>query len=844
MITGGEWPPDSAREKKNGNLPVVVISEQGSPDVVEKMGSSYDPDQEAGSRTFFEEEESGSLDGMNPEFDCSTLSINLQPGADVTAHLIPTPPDGGYGWMIVLAAFFSNLIVDGVCTSFTEFKSSYSQHFQASDAATALIGSLLIGVYLLVGPIVGGLVNKYGARKVVICGAFISGTAFVISVASPNIYAFMFIYGVLGGVGFGMIYLPAIVVVGYYFESKRAIATGIAVAGSGVGTMVMPFFTEYCVATVGWKYTVWIMAAMVLLCALFGILYRPLEAPSFTQKDQELIPLRTASRKISEGDEYDNRANSQMSNEQSSPTKRYSRVESENVHDDPVMTRLRNALSECENENDTSPSTPVRPPLSPVLENAISKSRAGSTHQANTGINARSRKLTLTSLTSDMASTNDLKASRATLTGPQLSRISARSFAQSLSRLSNKGEASTLSVAMSGVDPREFTRPLYRQDIFYGGSIRNLKEFKQEGNNMQSFRGSVLSIPRSVIGQAASNLNQTGDLHDVGSRMGGSRVSRITGGLGFEDDEIIDDFYDNRMCRWIPLAIRSAFFEMIDLELLKDSVMILLCASNFLGMMGFYIPFVFLKDLAHTRGVESSDSRYLVPVIGVTNTIGRVFFGWLADRGYVSALAINNFSLMACGLLTLAAPLLPTLSLLLAYAALFGFIISAYVCLTSIVLSDLLGLEKLTNSFGLLVVARGIASLAGSPFAGFVYDMTQSYSAAFFFAGFVIVVSGMISCTIPYVHKWKRSHGDNEGDDLKDNDNVSGKLSVLTERSEENLTEYQRTIQSLRQQHTLLQEIEEEKRRLKEAEKRNGTFEEVNEEDADDENTQKNEKNK
>ncbi|KHJ92325.1 hypothetical protein OESDEN_07785 [Oesophagostomum dentatum] len=202
---------------------------------------------------------------------------------------------------------------------------------------------------------------------------------------------------------------------------------------------------------------------------------------------------------------------------------------------------------------------------------------------------------------------------------------------------------------------------------------------------------------------------------------------------------------------------------MIDLELLKDSVMMLLCISNLLGMMGFYIPFVFLKDLAHSHGIEPADSRYLVPIIGVTNTVGRVFFGWLADRGYVSALAINNFSLLACGVLTLAAPLLPTFPLQVAYAALFGFIISAYICLTSIVLSDLLGLEKLTNSFGLLVVARGIASLAGSPFAGLVYDITQSYSAAFYFAGFVIVVSGLISCAIPLIHKWKRSHGDNEG---------------------------------------------------------------------------------
>lgn len=774
------------------------------------------------------------MDGMNQEFDYSTLSINLQAGADVAVELLPVPPDGGYGWIIVLAAFFSNLIVDGVCTSFTEFKGAYSEHFQSSDASTALIGSLLIGVYLLVGPVVGGLVNKYGTRNVVVGGAFISGTAFLISVAAPNIYVFMLIYGVMGGVGFGMIYLPAIVAVGYYFESKRAIATGIAVAGSGVGTMVMPFVAEYCIANIGWKYTVWILAGLVFLCALFGLLYRPLVAPTLEQKDHELVPLRDALRKMSDTDDYENRANSQLSSENDSPTKRYSRVESDN-HDDPVMARLRSALSECENDVDTSPSTPVRPPLSPVLENAISKSRAGSTHQTHIASNIRTRKLTLTSLTSDMTSNNDLKASRATLSGPQLGRISARSFAQSLSRLSNKGEASTLSIAMSGVDPQEFARPMNRQDVFYAGSIKNLKEFKQEGNNMQSYRGSVLSIPRSVVGQAVSSLSQAGDLHDLGSRMGGSRLSRITGGLCVEDDDILDEYYDTGRCKWIPLAIRNAFQEMIDLELLKDSVMLLLCVSNLLGMMGFYIPFVFLKDLAHSHGVSPADSRYLVPVIGVTNTIGRVFFGWLADRGYVSALAINNFSLLACGVLTLIAPLLPTFSLQLTYAALFGFIISAYVCLTSIVLADLLGLEKLTNSFGLLVVARGIASLAGSPFAGLVYDVTQSYAAAFYFAGFVIVVSGLISCAIPFVHKWKRSHGANEGDDPKDMDNVSGKLSVLTEHSEENLTEYQRTIQSLRQQHALLQEIEEEKRRLKDEKNKGGTVEEVNEEDAEDE---------
>ena len=27
----------------------------------------------------------------------------------------PVPPDGGYGWIIMIASFFNSLIIDGVC---------------------------------------------------------------------------------------------------------------------------------------------------------------------------------------------------------------------------------------------------------------------------------------------------------------------------------------------------------------------------------------------------------------------------------------------------------------------------------------------------------------------------------------------------------------------------------------------------------------------------------------------------------------------------------------------------------------------------------------------------------
>lgn len=46
------------------------------------------------------------------------------------------------------------------------------------------------------------------------------------------------------------------------------------------------------------------------------------------------------------------------------------------------------------------------------------------------------------------------------------------------------------------------------------------------------------------------------------------------------------------------------------------------------------------------------------------------------------------------------------------------FISAAYISLTAIVLVDYMGLPNLTNAFGLIILFRGLSSMAGSPLAG------------------------------------------------------------------------------------------------------------------------------
>lgn len=80
----------------------------------------------------------------------------------------------------------------------------------------------------------------------------------------------------LAGVGFGFMYIPAIVIVGYYFDKRRALATGIAVCGSGIGTVVLAPVATILLDLFSWRGTNIILAGIILHGMFFGALYRPL----------------------------------------------------------------------------------------------------------------------------------------------------------------------------------------------------------------------------------------------------------------------------------------------------------------------------------------------------------------------------------------------------------------------------------------------------------------------------------------------------------------------------------------------------------------------------------------
>ncbi|KAJ0182023.1 hypothetical protein K1T71_002745 [Dendrolimus kikuchii] len=214
-----------------------------------------------------------------------------------------------------------------------------------------------------------------------------------------------------------------------------------------------------------------------------------------------------------------------------------------------------------------------------------------------------------------------------------------------------------------------------------------------------------------------------------------------------------DEDKQETRCEWLPCSDESkaALSQMLDISLLVDPIFLLFAVSNFLTSIGFYIPYVYIVQMSKEMGIENP--QYLVSIIGASNLIGRITLGYISDKPWVNRLLAYNMCLTISGVATALVMACWEFWGLAIYSTVFGFTIGAYVGLTSVVLVDLLGLERLTNAFGLLLLFQGIASLLGSPIAGWLRDEMGSYAPGFFLAGGAIALSGIILFLIPLIER-------------------------------------------------------------------------------------------
>lgn len=201
----------------------------------------------------------------------------------------PQIPDGGWGWVVVAASFLIATVADGLAFSYGLLQQMFVVHFHASQAKASVIGSLFIAVPLIAGPIMSALVDRYGCKKMTMVGAVSSTVGFVAAAYSNSIEVLYVTYGIIAGLGMGLLYVTAVVCIAYWFEKRRNLAVGLGSCGVGFGTFIYSPLTTYLLEEFGWRSALLLLGGTVLNVCVCGAVMRDPEWLIQEQKKQRIL---------------------------------------------------------------------------------------------------------------------------------------------------------------------------------------------------------------------------------------------------------------------------------------------------------------------------------------------------------------------------------------------------------------------------------------------------------------------------------------------------------------------------------------------------------------------------
>ena len=182
-----------------------------------------------------------------------------------------------YGWVVVFTMFWTMFIVLGFRFSFGVFYVAILEDTGWSRAETASIFSVAMVVYMFMAMLSGILVDHVGPRIMFPVSSVIFGVGLILCAGITSINQFFLYYGLIVGTSFAFLgFIPHMAIIPTWFETKRGLASGVTLAGSGLGSLFLTLAANYLIREIGWRQTFWIMGIvfMAILVPLNILLHK------------------------------------------------------------------------------------------------------------------------------------------------------------------------------------------------------------------------------------------------------------------------------------------------------------------------------------------------------------------------------------------------------------------------------------------------------------------------------------------------------------------------------------------------------------------------------------------
>ena len=161
--------------------------------------------------------------------------------------VVLVPPDGGYGWAIILATLLQLMFAGPLMATFGIIFGPKFQEFGSSTAEQASIFAVYLVSWNVITMFVGPLTQLRSERFVAICSTTLLVGGLVLCAFSTSTYDLMISYGLIVGCGFGLGNANAILILNKYFKKRIGAAFGLMATGLAIGAQAMPQLMRWLV---------------------------------------------------------------------------------------------------------------------------------------------------------------------------------------------------------------------------------------------------------------------------------------------------------------------------------------------------------------------------------------------------------------------------------------------------------------------------------------------------------------------------------------------------------------------------------------------------------------------
>jgi len=121
------------------------------------------------------------------------------------------------------------------------FTKPYMSKLGVSLSEVQVVFSIVVGLQCMLGPVNGYLVERFGVRRLLAIGGLLVGASWVAGARANHLWTLYATYGLLAGLGTGIVYIGVVGLMVKWFPDRRGLAAGIAASGYGMGASLTTF---------------------------------------------------------------------------------------------------------------------------------------------------------------------------------------------------------------------------------------------------------------------------------------------------------------------------------------------------------------------------------------------------------------------------------------------------------------------------------------------------------------------------------------------------------------------------------------------------------------------------